>query len=528
MIMKKVKKTIAPLLCSMLFLIGAPLSNIDATAGSSINYIMSKASVSGSSINQGDFFVEGAVYAKENKIVFDEKSEKTASIISKSSAINYKEFGIEELFSLTLKMNVEEIVSGGKIALAFGLKRSRDSVGAKDSAEIYMTYDGGLYLGVNEYKESDKPTVICESRKYSLFSLNSVLTFNLKVDVNGKIYLSVVCNGKEVKILSGKSLSVDASGSMGVVSVSTEDERNKFTISSMEAISYTYDVPQTVDHYIETFEDKGYNANMFYSQSWLSPFSPSGMYLEDGQLVFRNTGPCYFSTKEVYSNFELKFDIPFLAREALYDEEGNITQLISNWFMIGFGIKNHNDLPTERLQASFVQFDFLQHDSPTKKIDHANPTPEMINNRFVLWHHGAATSIVSMGEQNIWNKDYVGDKTVNIKLTVVDGILDLYYKLDDEESYGASRFHYEFESMQTGYVRLYSYGDGSIPSHGIECTSVLNMRIDNFEITNLDKKDVRPEGKIIPFKTNIFKTAEDFVYTTKPDPTDLLMNKLKK
>ena len=76
MIMKKVKKTIAPLLCSMLFLIGAPLSNIDATAGSSINYIMSKASVSGSSINQGDFLWKVQFTPKRIKLFLMKKAKK--------------------------------------------------------------------------------------------------------------------------------------------------------------------------------------------------------------------------------------------------------------------------------------------------------------------------------------------------------------------------------------------------------------------------------------------------------------------
>ncbi len=497
-------------------------------AGSSENYIMSSASVSGSYINEGDFFIKGNVYAKNDKIVFDDSCGKTASIISKASANNYKEYGIKDLFSLSLDMNVEKIVSGGKVSLVFGLKRSKDSVGAVNSAEIEFTYDDGIYVAVNEYKTAGEPSAVSAKRKYSLLSLNTAIKVNLRVDVNGKTYLTLRCNDNDVKILDGKAFTIDVSGAMGIVSVSSGEERNKFTLADMEALSYTYDAPETVDTYKETFEDRGYNANMFYSQSAVSPASPSGIYVENGELVFKNAGTCYFTTKEAFSNFELKFDVPFLAREGIVADDGAILQYISNWFMIGFGVKNYDDPPSEGIQATFLQFDYLQHDGALKKIDHVNPTSGMINNRYVLWRNGKAVKITSMGEQNIWNKNYVGDKTVNVKFTVIDGALDMYYKLDDEADYGEARFHYDLGAMQTGYVRIYSYGDSAIPANGIECVSALNMRIDNFEITNLDKKDVRPTGKIIPFRSNIFKTAEDFDYTTKPDPSDLLRNKLGK
>lgn len=500
------------------------LTTLDANAGATKSYVTSTTSVNNDSINTGDFFVNGKVYAKDSKMVFDEKCNAKASVVSKAQIKNLKEYGMPDMFTMTATVNIKNIVPGGKMAFAFGLKNS-NSLGEDGSAEIAFTYDNGIYLEVNEYINGSAQAFAAK-QKYTLLSLNTDIAVTLKVESSGKIYLSLKCNGNDIKVLSGKPLNIDAQGSIGVFSVSGESGKNGFTVADMETLAYVYETPLTVESYTETF-DNGYNANMFYSESSASPLKPSKISVEDGQLKFRNVATGYFTTKEVFSNFELTFDVTDFGRKAKYDEDGNITQLVSSWFMIGFGVDNYNDPASERLQATFLQFDYIPMNSEERYIDHENPTESMLNKRYVLYNNGTAVHTSAMNEKNLWNEDYSAGKTVNVKLVVEDGVISLYHKLEDETDYGEPIYNYDLGITQTGYIRIFTYGDTSVPSQGIQTMASFNMTIDNFKIKNLDNPNVMQVKSAPVYKSNALEFTKDYVYTTVPDENDLLGNKLK-
>lgn len=501
----------------------APIA-LDAYAGATKSYVTGTASVNGDSINTGDFFVNGRVYAKDSKMVFDEKCAVKASVVSKAQIKNLKEYGMPDMFTMTATVNIKNIISGGKIAFAFGLKNT-NALGEEDSAEIAFTYDDGVYLEINEYRNGSAQAFSAK-QKYTLLSLNTDIGIDLKVESSGKIYLTLQCNGNEIRVLGGKPLNIDAQGSIGVFSVSNENGKNSFTVADMETLAYIYETPLTVESYTETF-DGGYNANMFYSESSASPLKPSKIAVEDGQLKFRNVATGYFTTKEAFSNFELTFDVTDFGRKAKYDEKGNLTQLVSSWFMIGFGVDNYNDPASEKLQATFLQFDYIPMNSAERYIDHANPTEDMLNKRYVLYNNGAAVHTSPMSEKNLWNEDYSAGKTVNVKLVVEDGVISLYHKLEDETDYGEPQYRYDLGITQTGYIRIFTYGDSSVPSEGIETMASFNMTIDNFKIKNLDNPNVMQIKSAPVYKSNALQFTKDYVYATVPDENDLLGNKLK-
>ena len=129
----------------------------------------------------------------------------------------------------------------------------------------------------------------------------------------------------------------------------------------------------------------------------------------------------------------------------------------------------------------------------------------------------------AQGKFSLWNHEYIGEETVNLKFTVVDGVITLYYKLASQAEY-VMQYQYNLGTMQTGYVRIYSYGGGPIS----EYAGVLNMSIDNFEITNLDNDAVKIIKNPPIYKSNVVAKTPDYNYTTTPDASDLLNNKLKK
>ena len=304
----------------------------------------------------------------------------------------------------------------------------------------------------------------------------------------------------------------------------------------MDITAYAYEIAETVDHYLETFDKNSYNANMFYSETTASGISPSKIYVEDGKLVFRNVGQGFFTTKEKYSNFELKFDIVDLYRKGEVDEDGNISKLISHWFMIGFGVDNYKDPPSERIQATFLQFEGLPGSTDHLTGDVAGGRKDT----YILWNNGSAVAekdekgenigLKSMNENpaegkfSLWNDEYIQGETVNLKFTVVDGVITLYYKLASQTEY-VMQYQHNLGTTQMGYVRIYSYGGGSIDS---KTSSVLNMTIDNFEITNLDNDAVKILKNPPIYKSNVVAATPDYTYTTTPDASDLLNNKLKK
>lgn len=522
---KKAKRiALSALLAASLAIPGFALATLNANAGATKAYVTSTTSVNKDSINTGDFFVNGKVYAKDSKMVFDEKCGVKASVVSKAQIKNLKEYGMPDMFTMRATVNMKSIVSGGKIAFAFGLKNS-NALGEDGSAEIAFTYDDGIYLEVNEY-QNGSAQAFSTKQKYTLLSLNTDIGITLKVESSGKIYLTLTCNGNEIKVLGGKPLNIDAQGSIGVFSVSNENGKNTFTVADMETLAYVYETPLTVESYTETF-DNGYNANMFYSESSASPLKPSRIAVEDGQLKFRNVATGYFTTKEIFSNFELTFDVTDFGRKAKYDEEGNLMQLVSSWFMIGFGVDNYNDPASEKLQATFLQFDYIPMNSAERYIDHENPTEDMLNKRYVLYNNGTAVHTAPMSEKNLWNEDYSAGKTVNVKLVVEDGVISLYHKLEDETEYGEPQYRYDLGITQTGYVRIFTYGDSSVPSQGIQTMASFNMTIDNFKIKNLDNPNVMQIKSAPVYKSNALEFSKDYVYTTVPDEKDLLGNKLK-
>lgn len=507
---------------------------ISVDAGSSKVYVVSTASVSGENINGGDFKIDGGVYAKDSKVVFDETTSRTARLLAKARIYNLKEYGVKDVFSASFTFEFKQLADGGKAAFAFGLKKAGNGLGSEGSGEVAFTYDADkncIAIEVNEYTAEGVPTVVAAKNAYNILPLHSEITVNMEVRADKKVYLSVTSNVNAgvIDILKGKTLTVDPEGYVAFVSQST-DVKNIFDVSNINITAYAYDVAETVNHYIETFDKNSYNANMFYSETTASGISPSKIFVEEGKLVFKNVGQGYFTTKEKYSNFELKFDIVDLYRKGETDTEGNIIKLISHWFMIGFGVDNYNDPPSERIQATFLQFEGLPGNSLSNPSNHL--TGEVANgtkDRYVLWNNGSAVNIQSMkgdveqGKFSLWNDEYIGNETVNLKFTVVDGVITLYYKLASQAEY-TMQYQYNLGTMQTGYVRIYSYGGGPLS----EYAGVLNMTIDNFEITNLDNDAVKIIKNPPIYKSNVVAKTPDYNYTTTPDASDLLNNKLKK
>ena len=160
----KAYKLIALFLASVFAFFMTGLSNIiSADAGSSKLYVVSNVSVSGDNINGGDFKIEGGIYAKDSKVVFDETTSNTARLLAKARIDNLKEYGVKDVFFANFTFEFKQLAEDGKVAFAFGLKKASSGLGSAGSGEVVFTYnaeDDCIEIEVNEYTAEGTKTVI--------------------------------------------------------------------------------------------------------------------------------------------------------------------------------------------------------------------------------------------------------------------------------------------------------------------------------------------------------------------------------
>lgn len=494
-------------------------NTIVADAGSSKVYVVSEASVTKTGISTSSFFITGDVTAKNGKAVFGSNAE-FSSLFAKAKIRNLKEYGVTGLFSMKLTLNLQNIEANGKYSVCFGLKNVKDYIGAANSFDVEFTYDDGIYVGVNYYDADGNQSEVYKKRKFGALSLNNDITLEISATTDNK--LTVTIDGDAY--VSNRSVS-DLSGYVSFCS----EGQNDVVLSDAEVVSYKYDAPETID-YTETF-DNGYNANVFSSQSKASPMNPSSLSVENGKLVFKNTAGAYFSTRYQYSNFELTFDISDLYNEAEFNENGEPTKLISNWFGIAFGVDSI-DLSADATvpQTSWLQFEGVPiYSTPPNGEDH---TKAWSNPRYVTWENGTARDVQPMYGANgksfsLWNKNDVKGNTVNVKFTMTDGLIELYYRLDGDYDWGTPYYSYDLGTVRTGYVRIFTWGETTLNPKGLAYQSVANFTIDNFSIKNTDNDAAKKVTEAPGYKSNLREKTPDFDYATNPDKNDLLGEKLK-
>lgn len=493
-----------------------------ASAGSSKTYVMSANSIGKTSVNSGDLFVTGKISVEDGKIKFNEESE-IETVSTKTKAFNLKEYGITTLLDFSSTFNFASMNQNGEFAVAFGLNNLDGEVGAEDSFALKIKHDASknrFTVGVSEYGENGAEQYIFEPQIAGAIQLNSDVTFKVFVDTDSNLTVSMKPSGaeKETVFVKDYRLNVNPEGYVLYSSVG----KNNVTLSDPQIIVYKYDTPETVD-YVETFDNGGYNSNVFYTESTASPFTPSALSVENGALVFKNTAAAYISTRYRYSNFELSFDITDMAREAVIDENGNIVSLINSWFGIAFGLTSENEAPDSTVRySSWLQVGRVFPDADdfvTPNVGH-----------YLLWDNNGTWNNLNnpqyMTDFNPWDKKYDGT-TINVKLAVTDGVVEYFMKEDGDPDFGSPYFSYNLGRSRTGYVRIFTAGETAVNPKGLQYNNVGNFTIDNLSIKNTDFESAK---KLLPapeYKSNLWEKTPDYDYKTKPDENDLLGNKIK-
>lgn len=502
-----------------------PLGAVKAEAGSSKSSIVSSATIDRTSINSGDVFVTGKVAAEDGKILFNDQSAKQ-KVTTKNKAFNLKEYGVTTLLDFTSTLRFSSFAEGGKFSIAFGLNSLTDEPGAADSFALNVNYsaaNNSFTLGVSEYLSDGTEQAVFAPQVAGALQLNKAVTFKVFVDTDAHLTVSMRVAGaaKDTVFVNSRELSVNPEGYISYVS----DGRNSIALSDPEIIVYKYDAPETID-YTETFDNGGYNSNVFLTDSTASPITPSSLSVENGALVFKNTAAAHISTRYQYSNFQLTFDITDMAREAVFDENGNILSLINSWFGIAFGLNSPTEIPdTTTRYSTWLQvgrvfpdaYDFI--------------TSEHVGNRhYMLWDTNGDWNNVTdpqyMTDFNPWSTTFNGE-TINVKLTMTDGLVEYFMKLDGDPDWGEPNFSYDLGKVKTGYIRIFTAGETTVNGKGLKYNNVGSFSIDNLSIKDTDHEKAKVLLPSPEYKSNIWEKTPDYDYKTKTDNNDLIAYKIK-
>lgn len=500
-----------------------PQNLFRAEAGSSKSYIVSAVSIGEKSINTGDFSVNGRITADNGKAVFDGSSSEE-SLTTRSKARNLKEYGVETLFDFKSTFTFASFGEEGRVSLVFGLDQINGARGDKNSFSVEITYSSAnkkFTLGAYEYLEDGSVKEIYSPQSTSILKLNRTVLIKVVVDTEGKLNATVKPqDSSEFALAKDYKLTVDPQGYISYYS----QGGNKFNLSEPEIVIYKYDAPENVD-YVETFDKDGkdqYNSNVFYSACDASAVTPTSLSVKEGKLVFENTAAAYFSTRYKYSNFELCFDIVDLARKAVIDENGNYLSYISAWFGIAFGVDSVDQSPdTTTRYTSWVQFGDIWDADPS----YVSPK----TTRYVVWDNGGSWNAVktqSMTSFNPWSDKYE-EETVNVKFTMTDGVIRVYYKLDGDVEWGEPYLTYDYGRVKTGYVRIFTADGNTESTKGISYTAISNFSIDNLSIRNTDDEKSKNVLPTPDFKSNLTQKTPDFDYKSNPSADDLIANKIQ-
>ena len=510
---KRKKKIIFALGAASLLGVGvsASLLSTPATslsAGSSIRYVLSSNSVVDGYINSGDLRTSGDVSGLGSSLVIKE-----GKAIGKMRINNYGDAGLTYLYRASFDLSLNSLADQGAFRICSGLS----GVSSAYSSKGVLSFDiekahGAIFFSVTEHYGDDMETTLLPKQEIDALKEGAKSSFAIDVKTAGEVTLKI--DGKT--ILDGAALLESGTGYFGFMS----EGDNEVRISSPVVYGYTYNAPENVPDYLETFDKEpgSYNANYFYSSSDASPVTPSYLAVDKdvGALHFSNVSASQISTKYMYSNFEMEFEIPQLQRTATYDENGNLTSPITTGFGIGWGIEDPMSSAGQTwTNSTWLHFENIAINS---NLDHSVPNEHP---RVLLYTAKKAVHYVELSSNFF---DPSEKRIPTIKTRMVDGVLDAYIKYDDEE-YGDSIFHYDLGETAEGYLRILTLGDSSVPAKGLGYASISNFSIDNWSIKNLDAEKYRQETTV-DYRSNGINGGDNFNYTTKTDDSDLIGNKL--
>lgn len=388
---------------------------------------------------------DGDIQVQNGGIVFSDDSTDATKLITKKDITQIEQ--LDTILKVGYTMKFSALPEGESFVFGIGLSSLESSIGEEGNLEIVYFNDGGLKVQVNAYETSDTPTVLMEGK--SCGSVGSSIKTELELTTSGVLTLKI--NGTtvykaEVPMVIEGSVGFLQTGSCGV------------RVTDLGINMYTYDRPEN-SNIFEDFESGDFNKNLFGSKMIsASNYRPCRLAVEEYNgnqvLMFKNVSKGYFVTKQQYSNFEMTFDIPYMQREIIADEEGNtVTPRFHSMGVSYGGDATGNDNSVTWGGGGDLLL-FMGSGVMGYRTNHP-----MV---YATQHEYAAAEC---------------EKTPTIKVTVIDGDVKVQVKwADEDDSKYEMMLAYKLDVTPTGYIAIWAPAE-----------TATNFAIDNISIKNLDK-----------------------------------------
>lgn len=413
----------------------------------------------------GDIAVEGGM------IVFPTDSTSNTALITKKVAQSSGKH--ENIVKAESSIQFTQLPQGEKFAFALGLQSVSSMMAEPENIEIIFTNNGGLKVSVVVYDEDGNSKTFCGETSCGSLK-NSV---RIRAEISAESLLTVSVNGKQ---LCKDTLPVSGTGRVGFI----QSGNCGVKVQDVEIVSYKYDNPTNVN-IDEDFEEGTLNTNTLVSKTVVRETNYVDtnigiVKMEDGNSVFeaKNATPFYIGALYQYSNFELTFDVPYIQKEEVLNDNREIISPATTRFAISFGGEAKDSANYHYVNAADLLI--FSKDSSISSL-----------------YTGNKASAVDVG-YDFFSKDI--DRGFSVKLSVVDSVITVGMKWIDEESYTDVLSYQISKENPLGYVHVWSLDMGA------------TWAIDNLKILN---KDINPQLTEVDFESDLMKIPEDYDY--KPE-----------
>lgn len=458
------------------------------------------------------FYLDGAegVTSQNGELVFTENTTESTYINSLRRADVLTDIGVDNCIGGRIVFRLTSLAPGAKFGISFGLERAYSRPQTANSTFIYLENAAGAYrICVDIFDDNaDARHAAQENISLDVTAAELILTFS--ADIYGG--LTVTLGGTD--IYRDPQAGCAPGGYVGFACTGTAVA----AVSEASVSSLSYDSPENTGDIVADFDSGEFNANEWTSQGHIGYLQPSSIRIEDGELKFENASEGIFSTLYAYSNFRLEMDITDIQREAEYDADGNLVYPISSWIGIAFGRTDSLMLSNAAInETPFLRFE------PTYP-NYITPAP---STNLILNNYGTSVYTAPMvRENNIWDLETVAGRAVNIRVTMLDGLLTVEMKYSDETEF-RQLMHYDFGYTPQGCIQIWSMGNASfsdVQDPSDERMMQGNFSLDNIKIFNLDE----PKTTVtVDYKSNIPDIPPDYEYEDTWNDDYLLGNRLE-
>ncbi len=387
------------------------------------------------------------VVAENGKLIFSANSNEETRIITMEPV---RDSGNgKALFSANYTMKLKKLPAGEKFVLGFSLATVESNYEEAGNIEVVFESSNGVRVKLVAYNDDGDATVLANMANAGV-SVGNDFTVSAVGTRSGN--LSVKINGKT---LYDKECPISMEGRIGFL----QTGKCQAEVASVHIVSYKYDTPENVN-FTEDFESGNFNANVLHSKLLAGTgHYPSGIQVEDYEgskvLMYRNSNVGYLTTKYQYSNFEMSFDVPYIMRENILDENGKVT------------MPGNMDI-TVIIGADVSRYTAIE------QVWQNAPDALLFNNHHVFSNRYINNGVIeAIDNKGLWKEGTT--EGYSIKISMVDTKVKVFVKALDAKDWIQVLDYKIGNETPTGYIQIVSgYGRS-------------NFAIDNLKVTNKDE-----------------------------------------